>query len=215
MEIAKMKAPALLKLLKPVVIAVLIAASVSPSLAQVVVRSEEDPPNAYAIGIGDVIEISVWKNAELSVTVPVRPDGRVSVPLLGDVQAAGMTPRALTEDLTRKFRDFVTAPSVSVVIKEIHSRKVFVTGEVATPGAYDLQPRTKLMQILAMAGGLTPYAKRKVVVLRDGAGGHESGDPKGRVEADTRMEYDLNAIISGKRPEYNIVLQPGDTLIFP
>jgi polysaccharide export outer membrane protein len=215
MEIAKMKAPALLKLLKPVVIAALIAASVSPSLAQVVVRSEEDPPNAYAIGIGDVIEISVWKNAELSVTVPVRPDGRVSVPLLGDVQAAGMTPRALTEDLTRKFRDFVTAPSVSVVIKEIHSRKVFVTGEVATPGAYDLQPRTKLMQILAMAGGLTPYAKRKVVVLRDGAGGHEPRDPKGRAEADTRMEYDLNSIISGKRPEYNIVLQPGDTLIFP
>jgi polysaccharide export outer membrane protein len=201
-----------LALWKPVVIATLIVLSVSPSFAQVVVRSEDDPPNAYAIGIGDVIDISVWKNAELSVTVPVRPDGRVSVPLLGDVQASGMTPRALTEDLTRKFKEFVTAPSVSVVIKEIHSRKVFVTGEVATPGAYDLQPRTKLMQVLAMSGGLTPYAKRKVVVLRDS---RESGDPKDRVKADTRMEFDLDAIISGKRPEFNIVLQPGDTLIFP
>jgi protein involved in polysaccharide export with SLBB domain len=87
-----------------------------------------------------------------------------------------------------------------------------VTGEVATPGAYDLQPRTKLMQVLAMSGGLTPYAKRKVVVLRDS---RESGDPKDRAKADTRMEFDLDAIISGKRPEFNIVLQPGDTLIFP
>lgn len=194
---------------KTVVIAALLVASAGSSYAQVVIRSEEDPPNAYAIGIGDVIDISVWKNAELSVTVPVRPDGRVSVPLLGDIQAAGMTPRALTEDLTQRFKEFVTAPSVSVVIKEIHSRKVFVTGEVATPGAYDLQPRTKLMQVLAMAGGLTPYAKRKVVVLRDGA------TAKDKDKADTRFEYDLDAIISGKRPEFNIVLQPGDTLIFP
>jgi polysaccharide biosynthesis/export protein len=201
---------------KPVLIAALLIASLVASLvantgassAQVVVRSEEDPPNAYAIGIGDVVEISVWKNPELSVTVPVRPDGRISVPLLGDIQASGMTPRALTEDLTQRFKEFVTAPSVSVVIKEIHSRKVFVTGEVATPGAYDLQPRTKLMQVLAMAGGLTPYAKRKVVVLRDDAG-------EGKDKADTRFEYDLDAIISGKRPEFNIVLQPGDTLIFP
>jgi len=174
-----------------------------------VVRSEDDPPNAYAIGIGDVIEISVWKNPELSVTVPVRPDGRVSVPLLGDVQAAGMTPRALTDDLSSKFKDFVNAPSVSVVIKEIHSRKVYVTGEVATPGAYDLQPRTKLMQVLAMAGGLTPYSKRKVVVLRD------NRDSKERDKSDKRYEIDINSIVSGKRPEDNIVLQPGDTLIFP
>ncbi len=194
---------------KSVLVAVLLIASARSLCAQVVVRSEEDPPNAYAIGVGDVLDIAVWKNPELSVTVPVRPDGRVSVPLLGDVQASGMTPRALTEDLTKRFQEFVTAPSVSVVIKEIHSRKVFVTGEVATPGAYDLQPRTKLMQILAMAGGLTPYAKRKVVVLRDGATANDKG------KADTRFEYDLDAIISGKRPEFNIVLQPGDTLIFP
>ena len=198
------------KLVMAAVIIAVLAVSVSPSFGQAVVRSEEDPPDAYAIGVGDVLDISVWKNAELSVTVPVRPDGRVSVPLLGDVQAAGMTPRALTEDLSRRFAEFVTAPSVSVVIKEIHSRKVFVTGEVATPGAYDLQPRTKLMQVLAMAGGLTPYAKRKVVVLRDAA-----SEPKGTDKADVRMEFDLDAIVSGKRPEFNIVLQPGDTLIFP
>jgi polysaccharide export outer membrane protein len=184
--------------------------SVSPSPAQVVIRSEEDPPNAYAIGVGDVIEISVWKMPELSVSVPVRPDGRVSVPLLGDIQAAGMTPLALKEQLALEFKKYVTAPEVSVVIKEINSRKVFVTGEVKTPGAFDLQPRAKLMQILAMAGGLTPYAKGKVIVLRDN---RESRDKGGNAEK--RFEIELKTIISGKRPQDNIILQPGDTLVFP
>ncbi len=184
--------------------------SVFPSPAQVVIRSEEDPPNAYAIGVGDVIEISVWKMPELSVSVPVRPDGRVSVPLLGDIQAAGMTPLALKEQLALEFKKYVTAPEVSVVIKEINSRKVFVTGEVKTPGAFDLQPRAKLMQILAMAGGLTPYAKGKVIVLRDN---RESRDKGGNAEK--RFEIELKTIISGKRPQDNIILQPGDTLVFP
>ena len=180
------------------------------SAAQVVIRSEDDPPNAYAIGIGDVIEISVWKSPELGVSVPVRPDGRVSVPLLGDVQAAGMTPLALKEKLSHDFRKYVTAPEVSVVIKEINSRKVFVTGEVKTPGSFDLQPRAKLMQVLSMAGGLTPYAKGKVIVLRDN---RESRDTGGG--PDKRYEIDIRSIISGKRPQDNIILQPGDTLIFP
>lgn len=190
--------------------AILILALVASASAQVVIRSEEDPPNAYAIGVGDVIEISVWKSPELSVSVPVRPDGRVSVPLLGDIQAAGMTPLALKEKLAVDFKKYVTAPEVSVVIKEINSRKVFVTGEVKTPGAFDLQPRAKLMQILAMAGGLTPYAKGKVIVLRDN---RESRDTGGNPEK--RFEIELKTIISGKRPQDNIVLQPGDTLVFP
>lgn len=177
----------------------------SPAASQVVTRSEEDPPNAYSIGIGDVLDISVWKNPELATSAPVRPDGRISVPLLGDVQAAGMTPLALRQTLTEGYKEYVTAPGVSVVVKEIHSRKIFVTGEVETPGAYDLQPRTKLMQALALAGGLTPYAKQKVVVLRDGRDG----------DRDKRIEIDLGAIISGKRTQDNLLLQPGDTLIVP
>jgi polysaccharide export outer membrane protein len=170
----------------------------------VTIRTEEDPPNAYAIGIGDVVEISVWKSPELGVTVPVRPDGRISVPLLGDIQAAGMTPLALKGTLKDGFAEFVTAPEVSVVIKEINSRKVFVTGEVASPGAYDLQPRTKLMHVLALAGGLTPYAKKRAVILRDREGDEER-----------RYTIDLDGIISGKRPKDNIILQPGDTIFFP
>ena len=173
--------------------------------AQTATRTEKDPPNAYAIGIGDVLEVSVWKNPDLSVTVPVRPDGRISVPLLGDVQAAGMTPLALKQTLTDGYKEYVTAPGVSVVVKEIHSRKIYVTGEVAHPGTYDLEPRGKLMQALALAGGLTPYAKGRVVLLRDGHDGRQ----------EKRMEVELKSIINGKKPEDNLLLQPGDTLIVP
>ena len=197
--------------MKAIALSLLLALGASASAAQVVIRSEDDPPNAYAIGIGDVIEISVWKSPELSVSVPVRPDGRVSVPLLGDIQAAGMTPLALKEQLALDFRKYVTAPEVSVVIKEINSRKVFVTGEVKTPGAYDLQPRAKLMQVLSLAGGLTPYARGKVIVLRDNREIKDTGGGN----PDKRYEIDLKTIISGKRPQDNIILQPGDTLIFP
>jgi polysaccharide export outer membrane protein len=175
------------------------------SQGNVVTKTEEEPANAYAIGIGDVLEVSVWKNPDLSVTVPVRPDGRISMPLLGDVQAAGMTPLALRQALTDGLKEFVTAPGVSVVVKEINSQKVFVTGEVAHPGSFDLRPRTKLMQVLALAGGLTPYAKGRVVLLRDTRDG----------QSDRRYEIDLGKIISGKTPADNLILQPGDTLIVP
>ncbi|MFL6193323.1 MAG: polysaccharide biosynthesis/export family protein [Thermoanaerobaculia bacterium] len=175
-----------------------------PAVSQVN-RTEEDPPNAYAIGIGDILEISVWKNPDLAATVPVRPDGRISVPLLGDVQAAGMTPLALKQTLTDGYKEYVTAPGVSVVVKEIHSRKIFITGEVKTPGSYDLPPRGKLMQAVALAGGLTPYAKGRVVVLRDGRDGRQ----------DRHYEIELKSIISGKKPQDNILLLPGDTLFVP
>jgi polysaccharide export outer membrane protein len=183
----------------------LCALSVAPVAAQVTTRTDEDPPNAYAIGPGDVLEISVWKNPELTTTVPVRPDGRISVPLLGDVQAAGMTPLALKQTLTDGYKEYVTAPGVSVVVKEIHSRKIYVTGEVATPGVYDLQPRAKLMQAIALAGGLTPYAKGSVIVLRDNKDGKQ----------DRRYEVELKSILSGKKPQDNLLLQPGDTLFVP
>jgi polysaccharide export outer membrane protein len=187
------------------VLLVLLVLMTGAAAAQAPTRTEQDPPNAYAIGIGDVLEISVWKNPDLSATVPVRPDGRISVPLLGDVQAAGMTPLALKATLTDGYKEYVTAPGVSVVVKEIHSRKIYVTGEVAHPGTFDVEPRTKLMQALALAGGLTPYAKGRVVVLRDGRDGRQ----------EKRFVVDLSAIVKGKRPEDNLLLQPGDTLVVP
>lgn len=175
-----------------------------PAVSQVT-RVDEDPPNAYAIGVGDILEITVWKNPELAATVPVRPDGRISVPLLGDVQAAGMTPLALKQTLTDGYKEYVTAPGVSVVVKEIHSRMIFIMGEVATPGTYDLPPRGKLMQALSLAGGVTPYSKGRVVVLRDGRDGRQ----------ERRYEIELKSIISGRKPQDNILLMPGDTLVVP
>jgi polysaccharide export outer membrane protein len=191
--------------MKRIVAVALLILLAGPAAAQVVTRTEQDPPNAYAIGVSDVLEISVWKNPELAATVPVRPDGRISVPLLGDVQAAGMTPLALKQTLTDGYKEYVTAPGVSVVVKEIHSRKIYVTGEVTHPGTFDLEPRMKLMQALAMAGGLTPYAKGRVVVLRDARDGHQ----------EKHYEVVLSSIVKGKRPQDNLLLLPGDTLFVP
>jgi polysaccharide export outer membrane protein len=116
-----------------------------------------------------------------------------------------MTPLALKQTLTDGYKEYVTAPGVSVVVKEIHSRKIYVTGEVATPGVYDLQPRAKLMQAIALAGGVTPYAKGRVIVLRDSRDGKQ----------DRRYEIAISSIISGKKPQDNLLLQPGDTLVVP
>lgn len=197
-------APSLGLLLLATLLAVPAAAVEAAAQGSVKTVHEEDPPGSYAIGIGDILEIAVWKNEELSVTTPVRPDGRISVPLLGDVRAAGMTPLALRQVLTDGFREYVTAPEVSVVIQEIRSQKIYITGEVASPGAYDLQPGTKVMQAVALAGGLTPYAKKRLVVLRDRDG-----------RSDRRYEIDIEGIVSGRRPSDNLVLQPGDTIIIP
>jgi polysaccharide export outer membrane protein len=161
------------------------------------------PAEEYVIGIGDVLRVSVWKNPELDTTVPVRPDGNISLPLLGDLRALGMRPLELQRVLDEAYERFVTAPGTTVIVTEIHSRKVFVTGEVAEPGVFDLQPNMRLLQALAMAGGLTPYAKDRVVVLRQVEGGEE------------RIEVRPSRIISGRDLDGNLLLRPGDTLVVP
>lgn len=161
------------------------------------------PTEEYVIGIGDVLKVTVWKNPELDTTAPVRPDGHISLPLLGDVRALGLRPVELQQALNRAFERFVTAPGTAVIVAEIHSRKVFVTGEVEEPGAYDLQPRMRLLQALAMAGGLTPYAKDRVVVLRQLADGEQ------------RIEVRPSRIVSGRDLDDNLLLRPGDTLVVP
>lgn len=158
----------------------------------------------YVIGVGDVLGISVWKNPELQVTVPVRPDGRISVPLVGDLEVVGLAPSRVQEQLQRAYEQFITAPGVSVVVTEINSRKVFILGEVLNSGVYDILQPTKLMQALAMAGGLTEWAKEdQVIVLRD----------EGTTQR--RWRLSLKAITSGRSPEDNLLLLPGDTVIVP
>jgi polysaccharide export outer membrane protein len=152
---------------------VLIVATAAPSLA----RAQEAPEPSggvasYVIGPEDVLDISVWENTQISRTVPVRPDGKISLPLVNDVQAAGLTPMQLREALTTLIVPYVSIPAVSVIVREVHSFKVTVLGEVKTPGRYDLKSRSTVLDLLAMAGGLTEYAARgRIVVLRrQGAG---------------------------------------------
>jgi polysaccharide export outer membrane protein len=119
-------------------------------------------PN-YVIGSQDVLDISVWKEAELTRTVPVRPDGKISLPLLNDVQAAGLTPTQLAAQITESLKKFVTNPQVTVIISQINSQRIYILGEVNRAGAYPLLPNMTVLQGLSSAGGFTIYANLKKI----------------------------------------------------
>jgi polysaccharide export outer membrane protein len=156
-----------------VISAVLLVAAASLTRAQ----SQGGPAadgcaGAYVIGPDDVLDVSVWGNADISRTVPVRPDGRISLPLLNDLQASGLTPMELREALTEALKPYIPEPAVSVLVREIHSVKVAVIGQVRSPGRYEIKDRATVLDVLAMAGGLNEYADRgAIVVLRQHAGG--------------------------------------------
>lgn len=156
------------------VIAALAAATSSiPPLAaqQPPAPAAESCLGVYVIGPDDVLDVSVWGNTEVSKTVPVRPDGRISLPLVNDIQAAGLTPMQLRDAITKGLTPYIPAPAVSVLVREIHSFKVTVIGQVKTPGRYELKDRATVLDVLAIAGGLTEYADRDgIAVLRQDAG---------------------------------------------
>lgn len=153
----------------------------------------------YRIGIDDVLDVAVWNVAELQKTVPVRPDGKISLPLVNDVVAAGLTPMELREQLTSKMAAFVQTPDVSVVVREIRSLKVSVIGQVRTPGRYDIKGPATVLDALALAGGLTEFAgRRKIVVLR----------------AAQRLHFNYDAAVS-KGAKNNLLIKPGDVVVVP
>lgn len=158
----------------------------------------------YIIGSEDVLYIHVWKEEHLSKTVPVRVDGKISLPLIDEIQAAGLTPLQLKELLVQRLKEFVDNPSISVIVMETNSFKVYVTGEVKTPGVYRLRSETSLLQIIAMAGGFTDWANRKkILVVRK-----ENGKEK-------RITVNYNKILKGDDPNSNLILKPGDTIVVP
>ena len=178
---------------------IIFAASLTALEAQAQAQVEAEP---FRIGIGDVLRIDVWKEPDLSSKVTVRPDGVISLPVVGDFRAAGLTPEDVQTQLAAALGEFVTAPLVTVIVEEIKSRKIFVTGKVATPGVYDLTQPTRVLQAIAMAGGTIEFAKTdRIVVLRDG--GSE------------RFQVNMKAIAKGHHLEDNILLQPGDTILVP
>jgi polysaccharide export outer membrane protein len=177
------------------------AAPKSPAAVKAQVASTLDE---YRIGPEDVLSISVWKNDPMSRVLPVRPDGMISLPLLDDVMAAGLTPTELRNLLAQKLAEYVPSPAVTVIVTDIKSFKVSVIGEVVRPARYELKSRTSVLDVLAMAGGFNQFAARtRVVVLR------QEGDKK------LRIPFNYNRVTTGGSEEENVYLRPGDIVLVP
>jgi polysaccharide export outer membrane protein len=162
----------------------------------------EDPN--YVIGAEDMLDINVWKEPDVSRVVPVRPDGKISLPLLNDVQAAGLKPTELAAQITDKLHKWYNDPQVTVIVTAINSRRIYVTGEVNRPGAYPMLPDMTVLQALASTGGFTLYAnKSKIYVLRTVDG------------KQVKLPVDYKKITNGQNPEQNVLLRPGDTIVVP
>jgi len=159
----------------------------------------------FVIGSEDVIAIDVWKEPEVSHQVAVRSDGKISLPLIGEVQASGKTPKQLEADIASGLKSYLSNPAVTVIIQAINSKKYSVLGRVNHPGSFPLQSSTTILAAIAASGGCQEFAKRKqIYVLRTTADGHQQ-----------RIPFDYMQVIKGKNSEQNIVLQPHDTLVVP
>jgi len=176
----------------------------TPAPAAAVASAAVPLPDDYVIGPEDVLSVVFWRDKDMSADVTVRPDGKISLPLLNDVQAAGLTPIQLRDRLVEVSKQFFEDPSVSVVVKNMNSRKVFITGHVSKPGPYALVAPTTVLQLISIAGGLQEYAdSKKILIIRN-----ENGRP---------MSYPFNYkdVVSRKNLRQNILLKPGDTVIVP
>ena len=159
----------------------------------------------YRIGPEDALQIFVWKNETLSRVVSVRPDGKISLPLLGDVQASGQTARELRDTLVKRYVEFIASPEISVIVNEVKSIKVSVIGEVPKAGRYELKSRTTVLDILATAGGFGQFASRaRIFVLRPEAGNKMK-----------RIPFNFNKAVSEGGEQENFYLQPGDIVVVP
>ena len=159
-------------------------------------------PAGYVIGADDTLGILFWREEGLSGDVVVRPDGNISVPLLNDVMAAGLTPEQLRTVLQERSRKFIEDPNVTVVVRQINSRKVFITGQVTRPGTFPLASRTTVLQLIALAGGLTEFTDgNEIVIIRPGVA--------------KPMSFNYDAVRKGKKLEQNVELMAGDTVVVP
>jgi len=161
-------------------------------------------PPGYVIGPRDTLSVIFWRDKDMSADVSVRPDGMISLPLINEVKAEGLTPDQLRDQVTQRAARYVADPTVSIVVREINSRQVFIVGEVNRPGAYSLMMPTSVMQLISLAGGVREFAKMKdIVILRTQAG------------KQTAIPFNYKDVMNGKKLTQNILLQPGDTVIIP
>jgi polysaccharide biosynthesis/export protein len=166
-------------------------------------KSATDDPN-YLIGPQDVLDINVWKEAELTRSVPVRPDGKISLPLLNDVQASGLTPMQLAGRIATGLKKFVADPQVTVVVSQINSQRIYILGEVNRAGQFPLLPGMTMLEALSSAGGFTIFAHTtKIYLLRKTDGKQE------------KYPFNYKDVIRGKAPDENLQLKAGDTIVVP
>jgi polysaccharide export outer membrane protein len=169
-------------------------------------QAERTPANEteYKIGPQDLLKVDVWKEDQLTRTVPVRPDGKITLPLLNDITAAGMTPMELADVIREGLKKYINNPQVSVSVTEINSRRVYVTGEVLRGGAFALLPNMTVLQALSNSGGFTQFAKVKNIYVMRKENGKE-----------TKYPFNYKDAVNGKNPDQNIQLQPGDVIVVP
>ena len=157
-------------------------------------------PKDYVIGSEDVLAVNVWKEPEISRTIPVRPDGKITLPLLGDVQATGLTPQKLEDTLREGLKAYVSNPEVTVIVQEVKSLKFNIVGEINHPGAFPLSQPTTVLDAIAVAGGLRDFAKGSHIYVLRGS---------------TQLPFNYKQVIKGKNLTQNVPLQAGDTVVIP
>jgi polysaccharide export outer membrane protein len=176
----------------------------SSKASQPAKSDQGEPQTQYTVGDSDVLHVNVWQEPEVTQNVVVRPDGNISLPLINEVQVSGMTIPQIQNLIAEKLKSFVNDPNVTVTVLEVHSKHVFITGEVTRPGDYPLTTQITVVQLIAQAGGLTPFAKSEsIVILRMVNGAQQS------------LKFKWKEVMHGKNTEQNIVLQPGDTVVVP
>ena len=182
------------------------AQSIPETAAAAAAPRPTDPvvPPGYVIGTDDVLSIVYWKDKDMSADAKVRPDGRIALPLINEVQAAGLTPEQLHKKLTEESKKYMEDANITVVVREINSRRAFITGEVNKPGPYPLTAATTVLQLISLAGGLREYADAKKIVIMRSENGRQISLP-----------FNYKEVASGKKLEQNIELKPGDTVVVP
>jgi polysaccharide export outer membrane protein len=159
----------------------------------------------FVIGADDVLAINVWKEPDISRSAPVRSDGKISLPLVGEVQASGQTPRQLEKEITSRLRNYISEPEVTVIVQEVRSQRFNILGQVSKPGSYLLTNSTTVLDAIAMAGGFRDFAKQKsIYVLRQNGDGSQS-----------RLPFNYKDVIKGKDAGQNVRLEPRDTIVIP
>jgi polysaccharide biosynthesis/export protein len=164
--------------------------------------SSDNLPAAYRIGVDDQIQISVWREHDLSLSVVVRPDGVITMPLLNDINVVGMTPKELADSLTEKLKPFVNEPQVTVSVQAIHSRKVYLIGNASRQGVFELNDNKTAMELIAEAGGLSQFAKANSIYILRSVNGSE-----------TRIPFHYKDAVNGKSQD--VLLMPGDKIVVP